>query len=109
MIKIIAVIAAVATLAGCQATANVDSTIQSNLPRTCALIETSHAAFAVLAATGQISRKTANAEMAAYTSTRAICANPQSATAADALITAASAYATISSALGSARKKKRDK
>ena len=107
MKSIIAAFVAVAMLASCSASANVDSTIQSNLPRTCALIETSHAAFVVLAATGQVSRKTAKAELAAYTSTRTICANPETATATDAIVTAATAYATISSALSSARKRKK--
>jgi len=107
MMKTFAMLAAVSMLAASCQTGGVDATIQSNLPRTCALIETSHLAFTVLAAAGQVSKRTARAELAAYTSTRTICANPETATATDALVTAATAYATISSALATERKRKK--
>jgi hypothetical protein len=94
---------ACAALASCQ-TADLDKTIQSNLPRTCALIDTAHAAFIAASVSGSISKKTIRTENAAYVSAQTVCAHPESVTAENALIVAAQAYASISLSLKAARK-----
>lgn len=105
--KTIAILAALALgLSACQSSTNIDSAIQSNLPRTCALINTAHAAFVAASISGRIPKKTVRREAAAYAGVQAICANPETATASDALVLAAQAYATISLSLKDAKKRK---
>ncbi|MDO1582442.1 cell wall anchor protein [Rhizobium oryzicola] len=84
-------------------TAKIDTAIQKSLPQTCALISLGHAAFVAASASGDIKQSTVNKEAAAWAGVQAICADPEHATAAGALVAAATAYATISSALKEAK------
>jgi len=85
-------------VAGCTTT-SIDTAIQQSLPKTCALIETTHVAFLTVAATGEVSEKTVKREQAAYDSAMLVCADPSNVTAANALIIAAQAYVIITQAL----------
>ncbi|WP_322882847.1 MULTISPECIES: cell wall anchor protein [Sinorhizobium] len=99
---IIASVAAL-SLASCTMTGSIDSAIKNSLPKTCALLETAHAAFIAASASGNIKAKTLAKEKAAYDGVRVICADPGSVTAANALVVAATAYATVSLALREAK------
>jgi hypothetical protein len=89
-------------LTGCTTTGT-DGAIQSSLPKTCALIDTAHTAFLLVAASGKISEKTVIKEQAGYDAVQGICEDPENVTAADALIAAARAYLVISTALKAAK------
>lgn len=103
--------ATIATLAGaalalasCQSTTGgIDTAIRNNLPATCRLIQTGYDAFAVIALTGNIKPATVRKVETAYAATQLACANPENVTAANALIIAAGAYATITVALKEAK------
>lgn len=102
--KRLAITALVAlSLAGCTTTGSIDTAIQANLPRTCQLIDTAHAVFVAASAAGGIKASTIRKEQAAYDGVAVICADPRNVTAANALVLAATAYATISIALKEAR------
>jgi hypothetical protein len=90
-------------LASCTTTGSIDTAIKTGLPKTCALLETAHAAFIAASASGNIKAKTIAKEKAAYDGVRVICADPGSVTAANALVVAATAYATVSLALREAK------
>ncbi|MDX0438877.1 cell wall anchor protein [Sinorhizobium medicae] len=90
-------------LASCTATGSLDTAIKNSLPKTCALLETAHAAFIAASASGNIKAKTLAKEKAAYDGVRVICADPGGVTAANALVVAATAYATVSLALREAK------
>lgn len=90
-------------LASCQSTATIDTAIQKNLPRTCALLETAHAAFLAASVSGRIPERTVAKEAAAYNGVYVICADPTRVTAANALVVVATAYATVSLALREAK------
>lgn len=94
--------AAALTLSSCTTT-GLDNTIQANLPKTCALLDTAHAAFVAASASGNIPARTVAKELAAYEGVAVICANPSSVTAANALVVVATAYATVSLALKEAK------
>lgn len=99
----VAVIAACSiALASCQTT-SIDTAIKNNLPRTCNLIQTAHAAFVAASAAGSIKASTIRKESAAYEAVAVICADPSSVNASNALVVAATAYATISLALKEAK------
>jgi hypothetical protein len=98
-------VAAAFALSACT-TPNIDSTIQKNLPRTCALINQAHAAFITVAISGSISAKMVAKEAAAYEAAQKICADPSSVTASTALVKAAEVYATIAIALRDAKNAK---
>ncbi|MFQ6186367.1 cell wall anchor protein [Sinorhizobium meliloti] len=91
------------SLASCTTTGSIDTAIKNSLPKTCALLETAHAAFIAASASGNIKPSTLGKEKAAYDGVRVICADPGSVTAANALVVAATAYATVSLALKEAR------
>lgn len=91
------------SLASCTTTGSIDTAIKNSLPKTCALLETAHAAFIAASASGNIKPSTVAKEKAAYDGVRVICADPGSVTAANALVVAATAYATVSLALKEAR------
>lgn len=95
--------AAALSLASCTTSGSIDSAIRNNLPQTCRMIQTGYDAFAVVALTGNIKASTVRKVEAAYTSTQVACANPENVTAANALIIAAGAYATITVALKEAK------
>ncbi|MEY9782260.1 cell wall anchor protein [Sinorhizobium fredii] len=99
---IIASVAAL-SLASCTTTGSIDTAIKASLPKTCALLETAHAAFVAASASGNIKPRTIAKEKAAYDGVRVICADPGSVTAANALVVAATAYATVSLALREAK------
>ncbi len=102
MRSLIIVSAAAFVLSACTTTGSIDTTI-NNLPKTCALLETAHAAFIAASVSGNIKPSTIAKEKAAYDGVRVICTDPGSVTAANALVVAATAYATVSLALKEAR------
>lgn len=83
-------------LAGC-------ATTGPSLDRTCGLIDSAHAAFTVIAATGDVPNRTVVKEQAAYDTARSVCTAGGNITAGDALILAAQAYVTITTALKAAK------
>ncbi|WJR67224.1 cell wall anchor protein [Neorhizobium sp. CSC1952] len=95
--------AAAVALSACTTTGSIDTAIKNNLPKTCALIQTAHAAFVAASASGNIKAPTIRREAAAYEGVQVICDDPESVTAANALVVAATAYATVSLALKEAR------
>ncbi len=103
MRSLIIVSAAALVLSACTTTGSIDTTIRDNLPKTCALLETAHAAFVAASVSGNVKASTIANEKAAYDGVRVICADPTSVTAANALVVAATAYATVSLALNEAR------
>ncbi|MBD9640727.1 cell wall anchor protein [Ensifer sp. ENS07] len=104
MRSLIIVSAAAVVLSACTTTTgSIDAAIKTNLPKTCALLETAHAAFIAASTSGNIKASTITKEKAAYDGVRVICADPSSVTAANALVVAATAYATISLALKEAQ------
>lgn len=103
MRSLLFVAAAALPLASCTTTGSIDTAIKTSLPKTCALLETAHAAFVAASASGNIKASTVAKEAAAYNGVRVICADPGSVTAANALVVVATAYATISLALKEAR------
>lgn len=103
MRSLIIVSAAAFVLSACTTTGSIDTTIKNSLPKTCALLETAHAAFIAASVSGNIKASTIAKERAAYDGVRVICADPSNVTAANALVVAATAYATVSLALKEAR------
>jgi len=103
MRSLIIVSAAAVVLSACTTTGSIDTAIKTSLPKTCALLETAHAAFIAASASGNIEASTIAKEKAAYDGVRVICADPSSVTAGNALVVAATAYATVSLALKEAR------
>lgn len=103
MRSLIIVSAAALVLSACTTTGSIDTTIRDNLPKTCALLETAHAAFIAASASGNIKASTIAKEKAAYDGVRVICSDPGSVTAVNALVVDATAYATISLALKEAQ------
>jgi len=93
---------ACASLTACTTT-SIDAAIQKNLPKTCALIETAHAAFSVVAESGDLSSRTVRREAAAYEGISVLCSDPSQATTADAIVKIAQAYAVISLAMKEAK------
>ncbi|WP_085033948.1 cell wall anchor protein [Ensifer aridi] len=104
MIRMLLCAVAALSLASCTTTTgSIDTAIKASLPKTCALLETAHAAFVAASASGNIKAKTIAKEKAAYDGVQVICADPGSVTAANALVVAATAYATVSLALREAK------
>ena len=103
MRSLIIVSAAAIVLSACTTTGSIDTAIKNSLPKTCALLETAHAAFIAASASGNIKPSTIAKEKGAYDGVRVICADPASVTAANSLVVAATAYATISLALKEAQ------
>jgi hypothetical protein len=101
--RIIVLAAAALSLAACTTTSKIDTAIQKNLPQVCSAAATAHSAFVVVASTGNIKPATVRKEAAAYSALQAICAAPESVTAATALVRAAEAYAAITIALREAK------
>ncbi len=95
--------AAAIALSACTTTGSIDTAIKASLPKTCNLIQTAHAAFLAASASGNIKQSTIRKEEAAYEGAMVICASPENVTAANALVLAATAYATVSLALKEAR------
>lgn len=96
-------VGAAIALASCQSTAGVDAAIRQNLPTTCRMIQTGYEAFALVAATGNVRASTVRKVEAAYGGVQVACADPENVTVANALIIAAGAYLTISTALKEAK------
>lgn len=90
-------------LAACQ-TSSIDDAIARNLPKTCQLIQVAHSAFVAASASRDIPARTVAKELAAYEGVAVICDDPSSVTTANALVVAATAYATISLAMKEASK-----
>ncbi len=103
MRSLIIVSAAALVLSACTTTGSIDTAIKNSLPKTCALLETAHAAFVAASVSGNIKASTIAKEAAAYNGVRVVCADPGSVTAANALVVVATAYATISLALREAQ------
>lgn len=103
MRSLIIVSAAAFVLSACTTTGSIDAAIKNSLPKTCALLETAHAAFIAASVSGNIKASTIAKEKAAYDGVHVICADPGSVTAVNALVVAATAYATVSLALKEAR------
>ncbi len=95
--------AAALSLASCTTTSKLDTAIQKNLPQICSAAATAHSAFVVVANTGNLKPATVRKEAAAYSALQAVCAVPESVTAATALVKAAEAYAAITIALREAK------
>ena len=92
-------LAGVLVLAGCQTVP-----VGKSLKEACAAIDTAHAAFVVIASTGDLKPSLVAKENAAYAGMQQICATPDDATAASVLVRAANAYAVIAAALKEASK-----
>ena len=89
-------------LASCQTT-NIDTAIRQSLPQICSAASTGHAVFVAIAASGKIRERTVEKEAAAYSQLEIYCANKETATLASTLVSAATAYAVITTALREAR------
>lgn len=66
MRSLIIVSAAALVLSACTATGSIDTAIKTSLPKTCALLETAHAAFIAASVSGNIKASTIAKEKAAY-------------------------------------------
>ncbi|MBB3977357.1 nicotinic acid phosphoribosyltransferase [Rhizobium azooxidifex] len=95
--------AAAIALSACTTTSNIDGAIKKNLPQICSAAATAHSAFVIVASTGDIKESTVRKEAAAFSALQAVCAAPESVTAATALVKAAEAYAAITLALREAK------
>lgn len=104
--KRIAILAVAAlSLASCSVTTgSIDTAIQKNLPQICSAATTAHAAFVIVASTGNLRQGTIQREAAAWAALDVVCRDPSSVTAATALVKAAEAYAAIAQALREAQK-----
>ncbi|RAR99698.1 cell wall anchor protein [Ensifer adhaerens] len=67
MRSLIIVSAAALVLSACTATGSIDTAIKTSLPKTCALLETAHAAFIAASVSGNIKASTIAKEKAATT------------------------------------------
>lgn len=85
-------------LAACSTT-GIDTTIRDNLPQTCALLESAHTAFTLIAVTGSVPAATVRREAAAYEGVTVFCNDPTRVTVGNALVLVAGAYAVIVVAL----------
>lgn len=94
----LALLALCLPLAACTTT-GLDTTIRDNLPQTCALLQSAHAAFTIIAATGQVPATTVRKENAAYEGVTVFCNDPTRVTVGNALVLVAGAYAVITVAL----------
>lgn len=94
----LAVLALCLPLAACTTT-GFDSTIRDNLPQACAVLQSAHAAFTIIAATGDLSAASVRKENAAYAGVTVFCDDPSRVTAGNALVLVAGAYAVITVAL----------
>lgn len=88
--------AACLALSGCQ-TAQIDSSIQKNLPKACAALSTAYATFLAIEPT--LKPTTAKKVEVAYAGAYPICSDPSNATGTDVLVRVAAAYATVTLAL----------
>ena len=91
-------LAAALSVSAC-ATTGFDNTVRDNLPKACALLQSVHAAFTVIAATGDLSPSLVRKENAAYLGVSVFCDNPSQVTTGNALVLVAGAYAIIVVAL----------
>lgn len=92
-------------LSACTTTgSNLDVAIQKNLPQICRTATQAHSAFVIAASAGQISQRTINKEAAAWGAIESICADPSSVNTSNALVVAATAYATIALAMREANR-----
>lgn len=96
--RILAALALCLPLAACTTTGT-DNYIQDKLPQTCALLESAHAAFTIIAATGDLSPSLVRKEGAAYAGVSVFCEDPSRVTASNALVLVAGAYAVVVVAL----------
>lgn len=91
------------SLAACQTTVDkVDDAIAKNLPTACKALDTVHASFVVVAATGKVKPSVVAKEAAAYAGVATICADPSAVSTSTALVTVATAYAAVVNALRAA-------
>jgi hypothetical protein len=92
-------------LASCQTTgtSKIDDAIQQGLPKTCAALNLAYVAFEAIAATGKIKASTVSKVEAANAGIEIICSDPEHTTAVDALVKAAEAFVTITTALQEAK------
>ena len=95
--------AAAVALSACTTTGSIDTAIRQSLPQICSAAETGHAVFVALIPTGKIKERTIAKEAAAYSQIEVYCANKETATLASTLVSAATAYAVITTALKEAR------
>jgi hypothetical protein len=87
-------------LSACTTTSNsFDTAIQKNLPQMCATASQAHAAFVIVASTGNVKPRTVAREAAAWAAVDAVCKNPESFTASTALVKVAEAYAAMTLAM----------
>jgi len=93
--------AAAFALSSCTTTdlSTVDTAIRQSLPQICAAADAGHAVFVAIAASGKIKESTVSKEAAAYGQLAIYCANKDTATLASTLVSAATAYAVITTAL----------
>lgn len=98
MRSIILAATAALALSACTTT-DFNNAVQDNLPKTCSLLSQAHAAFNLIAATGQVPASTVRKENAAYEGVRVFCDDPSQVTAANALVLVAGAYAIVVVAL----------
>lgn len=97
MKTIVAMMAALAIMSGCQT----DALIQANLPQVCGYAKPEYVAFVEIvaaAAPDKISPKTVRTVRAAWDSLEPLCDNPSSATTGSVLVAAIAAYITIKDA-----------
>lgn len=95
--------AAAVALSACTTTGSIDTAIRQSLPQICAAGDIGHAVFVALIPTGKLKEKTIAKEAAAYSQLAVYCANKDTATLASTLVSAATAYAVITTALKEAK------
>ena len=99
---LLAVVASLAMLAGCQST-KIDAAISKNLPKICSGAAQIHSAFVIVASSGTVPAKAVTKEKAAWAALSTVCKDPTSVNSSTALVTAAEAYAAMVAALKSAQ------
>lgn len=90
--------AACLALSACQTT-SIDEAVNRSLPKACSALTAAHLAFSAAAVAGAVRQRTVQKVEAAYGGVTIICADPASATAADALVRVVAASAVIAAAL----------
>lgn len=87
-----ALVALAVALSSCT---TIDTTLREHLPTACARLQTTHAAFQIIAETGKISTTLVKRERAVYSGVAVFCDDPSSVTSANAPVLVAAAVASI--------------
>lgn len=104
MRRMLATLPALALLAACTTTTDLDASIQKSLPQICDGADVLHAAFVAVSVSGAVSAKVIDREAQAWAVLAPLCADPANANTTTVLITAANAYIVIVQAIKEAKK-----